>query len=105
MSAFHPKPTPTIRAAKPHPGKKGTLPVRNRLPLAGAPVRRFVMQERADSEFLLTQAARCRRLACSISDSAMTAKLRDLAVEFEAQANGRQHLAEQISSFDVPRRY
>ena len=50
----------------------------------------FLMQDRIDSAFLLAQAARCRRLADAISDCEMTAKLRELAAQYEVQVNGHQ---------------
>jgi hypothetical protein len=58
--------------------------------IAGGPfgVSLASMQNRTDSAFLLAQAARCRRLADAISESDMRAKLRELAAEYELQANG-----------------
>jgi hypothetical protein len=46
--------------------------------------------DRETAQILREQAARCRRLAKSITDAATIRKLLDLAIEFEERAKARE---------------
>jgi hypothetical protein len=45
------------------------------------------MQKGVEAAYLREQAARCRRLAASLSDNAARANLHSMADEYEAKAN------------------